>query len=93
MFSCTFYSKWGGPTVKFPPWCKASQHQAYDLAEDRIQGQSLTLTRIGGDFLVHLGASYDNSRGTAGFQLSVEPRFGAMNAANPQLGRLLGLQD
>ena len=82
-----------GLSYRMSPKWVSTLATAYDLAENRNQGQSLTLTRIGGDFLVHLGASYDNSRGTAGFQLSVEPRFGAMNAANPQLGRLLGLQN
>ena len=75
-----------------PKWVSTLQ-SAYDLAEDRSQGQSLTLTRIGGDFLVHFGASYDNSRQAAGFHLSLEPRFGAINAANPQMSRLLGLRN
>ena len=72
-----------------PKWA-TTVGTAYDLAEHRNQGQSLTITRIGGDFLVHVGASYDESRGAAGFQLSLEPRFGAMNAGNPQLASLLG---
>jgi len=76
-----------------PKWVSTVQ-TAYDLAEHRNQGQSMMLTRIGGDFLVHFGASYDNSRGTTGFHLSLEPRFGATaegNSANPQMNRLLGL--
>jgi len=40
VFSCTFYSKWGGPTVKFPHWCKAFDHQAYDPAKDRSRDQA-----------------------------------------------------
>jgi hypothetical protein len=72
-----------------PKWV-STVATAYDLAEHRNQGQSLMITRIGGDFLVHVGASYDESRGAAGFQLSLEPRFGAMNARNPQLATLLG---
>lgn len=64
---------------------------AYDLSEQRNQGQSLTITRIGADFLVHIGGSYDESRGTAGFHFSLEPRFGPLDAANPQLASLLGL--
>ncbi len=82
-----------GLSYRMSPKWVSTLATAYDLAEERNQGQSLTLTRIGGDFLVHVGASYDHSRGTAGFQLSLEPRFGAMNAANPQLGRLLGLRN
>ena len=73
-----------------PKWA-TTVGTAYDLSEQRNQGQSLTITRIGADFLVHIGGSYDESRGTAGFHFSLEPRFGPMDAANPQLASLLGL--
>lgn len=71
---------------------------AYDLAEGRNRGQSLTLTRIGRDFLLHLGANYDASKDNAGLMLSVEPRFfpgfgsSTTNQLNPQLGSLSGGQ-
>ena len=68
---------------------------AYDLAEGRNRGQSLTVTRIGRDFLTHFGATYDASKDNVGFMLSVEPRFlqfasgsSATNQMNPQLGTL-----
>lgn len=66
---------------------------AYDLAEGRNRGQSMTLTRVGRDFLLHLGANYDASKDNFGFILSVEPKFLPTNSANqttPQLGSLQG---
>ena len=66
---------------------------AYDLAEGRNRGQSMTVTRVGRDFLVHLGANYDASKDNFGFMLSVEPKFLPFNSANqsnPQLGSFLG---
>ncbi|MDB5338011.1 MAG: hypothetical protein JWN70_3630 [Planctomycetaceae bacterium] len=70
---------------------------AYDLAEGRNRGQSLTVTRIGRDFLTHFGATFDASKNNAGFMISVEPRFmpfssgsTATNQMNPQMGSLAG---
>ena len=65
---------------------------AYDLAERRNRGQSLTITRVGADFLVHLGASFDESKDNAGIAIAIEPRFGPFNASSPQLSSLLGLR-
>lgn len=69
---------------------------AYDLAEGRNRGQSLTMTRVGKDFLLHLGANFDASKNNAGIMLSIEPKFFPMasgnstNQLNPQLGSLSG---
>ena len=70
---------------------------AYDLAEGRNRGQSLTVTRLGRDFNTHFGATYDASKDNVGFFLSVEPRFlqlgtasSVTNQLNPQLGSLSG---
>lgn len=70
---------------------------AYDLAEGRNRGQSLTVTRIGRDFLTHFGATFDASKDNVGFMLSIEPRFlplssgsNAINQMNPQMGSLAG---
>lgn len=70
---------------------------AYDLAENRNRGQSLTVTRIGRDFFTHFGATFDASKNNVGFMLSVEPRFmpfssgsSATNQMNPQMGTLAG---
>ena len=62
------------------------------------QSQSLTLTRLGRDFNLHLGANFDASKNNAGLVLSVEPRFFPMASGNPnnqmtpQLGSLNGGQ-
>ena len=63
---------------------------AYDLAENFNRGQSLTITRIGADFLFHVGASFDNSKNNAGLAISIEPRFGPFNNSSSQLSSLLG---
>jgi len=68
---------------------------AYDIKESRNVGQSLTITRVGADFLFHLGANYDTSKNNAGIAIAVEPRFGGFGGGgsgfnNPQLSNLLG---
>jgi hypothetical protein len=65
---------------------------AYDLAEGRNRGQSLTITRVGADFLVHVGAAFDESKDNAGIAVSIEPRLGPYNATSTQLSSLLGIQ-
>ncbi len=62
---------------------------AFDLAEGLNRGQSFTLTRVGADFLFHLGGNYDASKNNAGIAISVEPRIGAFNSQNTQLSNLL----
>lgn len=62
---------------------------AFDIKESRNVGQSLTVTRVGADFLLHLGANYDESKGNAGFQIAVEPRLGALLSPT-NLGSLIG---
>ena len=47
---------------------------AYDIGEHRNAGQSFTITRVGLDFLFHVGANYDVSTGDVSFAVSVEPR-------------------
>ncbi len=85
-------------TYQMSPKWVSTFGTAYDLAEGRNRGQSLTVTRIGRDFLLHLGANFDASKNNAGFMLSVEPRFFPMaasnptNQLNPQLGSLSGGQ-
>ncbi|MDB5391681.1 MAG: hypothetical protein JWM11_7327 [Planctomycetaceae bacterium] len=67
---------------------------AYDLAEGRNRGESITLTRVGKDFLFNLGANYDASKNNVGVIFSITPRFlpgnSTNNQSNPQLGSLLG---
>lgn len=77
-----------------PKWI-STVGTGFDLKEHRNIGQSFTLTRVGADFLIHLGGNVDTSKGNAGLQLSVEPRFGnrrVLNSGNPQLNNLLPLQ-
>lgn len=65
---------------------------AFDLAEGLNRGQSFTLTRVGADFLFHLGANFDASKNNAGIAISLEPRFGPFNSQNTQLSNLLGIR-
>ncbi|MEX2288503.1 MAG: hypothetical protein WD648_15505 [Planctomycetaceae bacterium] len=62
---------------------------AYDFGEGRNAGQSLTITRVGADFLVHFGANYDESKDSAGIALAVEPRFARLKGSQTKLGSLL----
>ncbi|MGE0376568.1 MAG: hypothetical protein AB7I48_12510 [Planctomycetaceae bacterium] len=64
---------------------------AYDVAEGLDRGQSLTISRIGGDFIFHLGAKYDRSKNNAGIGISIEPRFGHLRTSPTQLSSLLGV--
>ena len=65
---------------------------AYDLAEGRNRGQSMTLTRVGADFLIHIGTNIDASKNNFGVGISVEPRFGPFNSQSTQLSNLLGIR-
>jgi hypothetical protein len=71
-----------------PKWV-STLGTAFDVKESRNVGQSLTVTRVGADFLVHLGANYDESKGNAGFAIAVEPRLGALLSPT-NLGSLIG---
>ena len=64
---------------------------AYDLAESQNRGQSLTLTRVGADFLLHFGTNIDVSKNNFGLGISVEPRFGTGKSPSTQLSNLLGI--
>lgn len=77
-----------------PKWA-TSLSTAYDLSENQNRGQTFTLTRIGSDFLIHLGASVDPTRDNFGIGVSVEPRFAATRGTGipgggSQLGSILG---
>ncbi|GAB4159012.1 MAG: organic solvent tolerance protein OstA [Planctomycetaceae bacterium] len=72
-----------------PKWI-ATVGTAYDLGETRNAGQSLTVTRVGADFLLHVGANFDASKGNAGIALAIEPRFGPFRSSATRLGSLLG---
>ena len=65
---------------------------AYDIAENQDRGQSLTITGIRADFLIHVGLSVDSSKGNFGVGFMIEPRLGPMNAGSSRLSSLLGTQ-
>lgn len=75
-----------------PKWV-TTMGTAYDLGEQRNRGQSLTMSRVGNDFIWHFGTNYDVSRDNFGIAVSLEPRFmslpGLGNQSSNQLGSLL----
>jgi hypothetical protein len=74
-----------------PKWI-STLGTAYDLGDNRNIGQSLTITRVGADFLIHLGANYDQSKDNAGIAVAIEPRFLGLKNSNTKLAPLLGDQ-
>lgn len=63
---------------------------AYDVASQMSLGQNLTITRVGADFLVHVGAVVDPLRDNVGFGISIEPRFTSFLGTNgSQLNNML----
>ncbi|MAT15627.1 MAG: hypothetical protein CMJ46_10205 [Planctomyces sp.] len=77
--------------VMSPKWI-STMGTAYDLAEEQNRGQTLTVTRVGADFLVHFGFSVDESKDNVGFGISIEPKLGPFNAYSSQLSSLLNVQ-
>ena len=67
----------------------ATGSTSFDLAENQQRGESLTLTRIGGDFLFHFGFGYDRTKDAVQATLSFEPRFGSRSRYSERLGELL----
>jgi lipopolysaccharide export system protein LptA len=78
----------GASYTMSPKWI-TTLSTGFDIAEARNVGQSLTITRVGADFLVHVGANFDASKNNAGFTVAVEPRLGALKTRMTQLGSLL----
>jgi hypothetical protein len=80
--------------VMSPKWL-STLSTAYDLGQHQNRGQSVTLTRIGADFLIHMGVNVDTTRNNYGFGFSVEPRFApkvgsfGQGGYGTQLGSLL----
>jgi lipopolysaccharide export system protein LptA len=79
--SYLFSEKWAG-----------TASNAYDLSEGQNRGQSLSLTRIGADFLFHFGFSYDQSKDNIGVAIALEPRFGPRTPYSSQMDNLLQIQ-
>ncbi len=72
-----------------PKWV-SSFGTAYDLNNNLDLGQSLTVTRIGRDFLTHVGFSYVGTKDNVGVLMMIEPRFGRVSSGPLQLSSLLG---
>ena len=66
-----------------PKWASSLVTQT-DLKENKNIGQSVVLSRIGADFIVHFGFNIDASKNNTGVSLAVKPRF----APSMRLGRL-----
>ncbi|QDU82413.1 hypothetical protein Pla110_41680 [Polystyrenella longa] len=77
--------------VMSPKWI-STMGTAYDIAEDQNRGQTLTVTRVGADFLVHFGFGADASKDNVSFGLSIEPKIGPFNAYSSQLSSLLNVR-
>ena len=71
-----------------PKWISTAAF-SYDVGQEESRGSSVTLSRVGLDFVVHMGFGIDTSKDNVGIALSVEPRFGPPTPTN--LGYLLGL--
>jgi len=63
---------------------------SYDVAAGESRGSSLTFSRVGLDWILHVGFGIDTSKDNVGVAFSVEPRFGPPSPTN--LSYLLGLQ-
>ncbi len=71
-----------------PKWISTGSI-AYDVADGESRGSSLTFSRIGLDWILHVGFGIDTSKDNVGIAFSVEPRFGPPTPTN--LSYLLGL--
>ena len=71
-----------------PKWISTGS-VAYDVAAGESRGSSLTFSRVGLDWVVHLGFGIDTSKDNIGLAFAVEPRFGPPSPTN--LSYLLGL--
>lgn len=78
--------------VMSPKWI-SSVSTAYDLGEHQNRGQTVQVTRVGSDFLIHFGTVVDPTKRNFGLAVSVEPRFapftGNTGQGSTQLGSLL----
>ena len=74
-----------------PKWVSTAGF-AYDFGESRGRGYSGTISRIGLDWIFHLGANFDTSKDNVGVALLFEPRFGSTSGSPVQLNSLLGVR-
>jgi hypothetical protein len=71
-----------------PKWVSTAS-TAFDIGEGENRGQSVTVTRIGEWFLMHVGFNFDASKNNLGLSIAVEPRLGSRGISTPQLSSLL----
>lgn len=72
-----------------PKWISTGS-VAYDVAAGESRGSSLTFSRIGLDWVLHIGFGIDTSKDNVGIAFALEPRFGPPSPTN--MSYLLGLQ-
>ncbi len=72
-----------------PKWISTASY-AYDVAASEARGSSLTVSRVGLDWILHFGLGFDFSKNNVGLGVSFEPRFGPPSPTN--LSYLLGIQ-
>ncbi len=72
-----------------PKWISTASF-AYDVAQNEARGNSLTVSRVGLDWILNFGFGYDYSKDNVSFAVSFEPRFGPPSPTN--LSSLLGIQ-
>lgn len=72
-----------------PKWISTAAI-SYDVGQSESRGSSVTLSRVGLDFVCHVGFGIDTSKDNVGIALAIEPRFGPPSPTN--LGYLMGLQ-
>ena len=72
-----------------PKWISTASY-AYDIAASESRGSSITVSRVGLDWVLHIGLGVDTSKDNVGIAFSLEPRFGPPTPTN--LSYLLGLQ-
>ena len=71
-----------------PKWISTASY-SYDVGQGEARGTSLTVSRIGLDWILNFGFGYDYSKDNVGIAVSLEPRFGPPSPTN--LSYLLGL--
>lgn len=71
-----------------PKWISTGA-VSYDVAAGESRGSSLTFSRVGLDWVVHVGFGIDTSKDNVGVAFALEPRFGPPSPTN--LSYLLGL--
>ena len=71
-----------------PKWISTASY-AFDMEAGESRGSSLTVSRVGLDWILHFGLGFDFSKDNVGIGVSLEPRFGPPSPTN--LSYLLGL--